>query len=613
MFTNPTGLLAFAALPVIVIIYYFRRRFKPRVVSALFLWQVRDRVPAAGRKWEKFRGGASFWLEMAAAALMALAIAGLRGCGDGRSVHFVAVLDGSASMGASDLNINIREKALAEARRRIEALPADATVTLMMSARLPVMLAGPGALRAAALESLQKFEPLRPGHDPATALAMARQFAGEGAVTFITDHPAPAGASEFIEWVSVGSPMENHGFTHAVRLADHAFFTIGNFAPSARTLQFKLAAGDRILAEKSLEVPAGGRKNISVKLPADAPAVEGILEADALDADNHARLAPVPRRMVSVFVDSSLDGKECVALGLATNTTGSRTDKLLTIAADTREADSAGSAHLLITKDVPAGGRAWTLRVRAPGEKREDWYGPWLVDKRHALMEGVTLQGVRWTGDPEYKLSGYSVVSIANFPLITETRDGARRHYNINLDAARSTLAQTPDWPIFLNNLVEARRAELPGAQSTNILVDELFTWRTDDPGEFRVEGPGFERDFRGSPVLSVDGMSRPGFYKFIKKGRAESAQAGGESGNNSNIKKDGKSEELCNFTVNFMDAAESDLSGCASGLRAANAAASTGDAPVSAAGTLLIAGALACALLDWLLLSRRARAGVII
>jgi hypothetical protein len=43
MFATPLGLLALLAIPAIVAIHLFRRRFPVRPVAGLFLWQIRRR------------------------------------------------------------------------------------------------------------------------------------------------------------------------------------------------------------------------------------------------------------------------------------------------------------------------------------------------------------------------------------------------------------------------------------------------------------------------------------------------------------------------------------------------------------------------------------------
>ena len=78
MFANPLGLLALLAVPAVVALHLYRRRFEPRPVSALFLWGADDRAPVAGRKREPLRTSVSFWCELLAVALLALAFSGPR-------------------------------------------------------------------------------------------------------------------------------------------------------------------------------------------------------------------------------------------------------------------------------------------------------------------------------------------------------------------------------------------------------------------------------------------------------------------------------------------------------------------------------------------------------
>jgi hypothetical protein len=95
VFESPLGLLALLAIPAIVGLHYFRRRFRPQVVSAVFLWVDDDRTPLSGRKRERLRNSWSLWSELAAALLLALMLAGPRGC-EGRSgTHLVVIIDGS--------------------------------------------------------------------------------------------------------------------------------------------------------------------------------------------------------------------------------------------------------------------------------------------------------------------------------------------------------------------------------------------------------------------------------------------------------------------------------------------------------------------------------------
>ena len=62
-FTAPLGLLALLAIPAIVVIHLFRRRFPPRHVAGLFLWKVVQQTPQGGGRVSKLPVTASLILE----------------------------------------------------------------------------------------------------------------------------------------------------------------------------------------------------------------------------------------------------------------------------------------------------------------------------------------------------------------------------------------------------------------------------------------------------------------------------------------------------------------------------------------------------------------------
>ena len=115
---NPLGLLGLLALPAILALHLFRRRYRPTPISALFLWETLPPSTVAGRRRETLQRSPSLWLELAAALFLALALAGPRAC-SGRAEHFVAVVDGSVSMGAR----GFLERARAELVARLDRLP----------------------------------------------------------------------------------------------------------------------------------------------------------------------------------------------------------------------------------------------------------------------------------------------------------------------------------------------------------------------------------------------------------------------------------------------------------------------------------------------------------
>src|SRR5687767_9322686 len=102
IFTTPLGLLALLAIPAIVAIHLFRRRFPVRQVAGLFLWQLLRQTPEGGGKIARLPITASLILECLAALALAMILAGARLSSAAVNEHLVVLLDDSASMAATN-------------------------------------------------------------------------------------------------------------------------------------------------------------------------------------------------------------------------------------------------------------------------------------------------------------------------------------------------------------------------------------------------------------------------------------------------------------------------------------------------------------------------------
>jgi hypothetical protein len=132
---------------------------------------------------------------------------------------------------------------------------------------------------------------------------------------------------------------------------------------------------------------------------------------------------------------------------------------------------------------------AWTVRFGAPGlegatpASAADYVGPFVIEKRHPLLQGVTLGGVVWTGAvPLAAEAGRPLVSAGDVGLVVASGDPAMQAFVFNLDLERTNLLRSPDWPIVISNLVETRRRELPGPERWNYRVGEWVRVRLDRP-----------------------------------------------------------------------------------------------------------------------------------
>src|SRR5688500_18103407 len=99
-FAAPLGLLGLVAVPAVVALHLFRRRFVERRVAGLFLFSPDALASTAGRRRTRLLRTPSLWLECLAALALGLLLARPRIGSPGERAHLVVVLDGSASMTA---------------------------------------------------------------------------------------------------------------------------------------------------------------------------------------------------------------------------------------------------------------------------------------------------------------------------------------------------------------------------------------------------------------------------------------------------------------------------------------------------------------------------------
>lgn len=607
MFAHPLGLLALFAVPAVLALHLYRRRFEPRPVSALFLWRAEDTQPVSGRKRERLVRSASLWCELLASLALALCFAGPRAsCSASRSEHLVVVLDSSASMAATLEGISAAERAVTLVRSRIDALPRGSRVTLVKSGARPALIAGPAAFPSEASARLAEWSPRGAGHDLHPALALGLELAGEGRVLLVTDRFEPEAYPPRVELVSVGQPSDNWAIVHAVRTREarrgeaareRAFLTFASYARAPRALEVRLSAAGRELARHQVELAARDRAHLAFDVPEGIAELEVRIPEDALAIDNVVQLVPPAPRTLALH--STLGAEWEQALGLADP--GERNiARWLALVPQATAADALDTAHLALTRGPELGAASWNLSFEPQGSARRDLIGPFLVERGHPVLNGLTLDGVVWSIDPELALAGIPLVLAGNQPILTEERRGARVLWRINLDPTRSSLQRSPDWPILLANLAEARRAELSGPVRTNLVVGESLRYRpgSELAGDEReklalyvLAGPrgapeAARREVQALEEVIVDGLDAAGLYELSHAGRT-----------------------VATFALSFVDSAESDLSTALPGKRDSEDANAAVDTALSWFEYALLALALAALLFDWWFLQRGLRA----
>jgi hypothetical protein len=511
-FGFPLGLLALSALAPLAAAYFLRRRQKPRVVSALFLWRSPSQRAQAGPRFERFSREASIVLEALAVIAAALYLADLRLGASVEQRHLVLVVDGSLSLSARPPTGKPIAERVRDAAARAVTEEGATLVTVVESGAHPRILAGPQAPATAALSALEGWTPMGAAHDLVPSFLLGRELAGGNQrLWFFTDGPLPEGVAvpPQVQVVEVGEKLDNVALVSAQRRdeADLAQVTVrvASFAatPRAFEVEFHGPAADATRSggadkKEKVELAPGASAVLRVSFR-NASAIEVRLPDDALAADGHATLLPSPVAQVRASVLAGLGPAETAALS-----------RFLDVAAGvTRDVTPEAPAELTFG---PLGSAA-RVRFGAPGAQRT-FVGPFFTQKGHPVLDDVGFGGVLWTAGQNPP--GRPLVTAGDATLVSEDDDGT---LYLNIELARSNLQRTSAWPILMANVLRRGRQAHPGLPKHQLMLGEEVPVVTEPGARFVLKGPGGERPVLGAGAVQLPPLAAPGRYTLERDG----------------------------------------------------------------------------------------------
>lgn len=501
--TIPLALFALASVPALVSIYWLRNRFRSQTVSSLLLWQ--DVMPAreGGLRMQKLQTPLTFFLELLALALLALAATDPRVEVEEARRPLAIVLDDSYSMTAGGEE-SPRQRAIDAATKQLAA-EGDAPVTLIAAGLSPQVLLEKGTA-AEARARLEAWRCVAPGADLQRAIALASDMSyGRARVLVLTDHPPTNELGDGrVRWRSLGRPTSNVAFVNAVRSAedDRVLLEVQNASDESVTASLTING-----QAQSLRLAPRERRRLWVQAAAGRP-LTAELGADAVAVDNRVVLLPEERDPVRVRLALG-EGLLDEALRSALEATGrvqlvaDREDLVITTQAEGRPADA----------------ESWVVRFVGDAGESTAYVGPFVTDRAHALTQGVSLAGVIWSASPPdagQPATGRPVVMAGNTPLVTELEHPfEQREVVVRLRPELSTLISTPSFPAMVWNLVDWRARAMPGLERSNVrLGAEVRLSTPRDTAAVTLSAPsGEERTLAATDREVHVGIDSPGVY----------------------------------------------------------------------------------------------------
>lgn len=329
-FLTPLFLLFGLLAGPIILLYMLRLRRREVLVSSTLLWRKLLRDREANAPWQRLRRNLLLLVQLLILAALVLALA--RPFVPVPSVatgNVVVLLDGSASMQATDVAPSRFAVAQDEVATLIRRLRGDDQMTLILVTHTPTVLAAATTDRTALQAALAAAQP---GSGPANwpaALALAAGAAqgfADAQVVLVSDGGLPPDVPPLpveVVYVPVGERDENLGLAALATRADadgvQLLAAVDNYGSAEQSALLNLDVDGTLFDARRVTVPPGATRHVTWQLPADLSVVSAYLtdqDNDFLALDDRAWAVHQggARSRVQVITDGNLFLEQVYAL-----------------------------------------------------------------------------------------------------------------------------------------------------------------------------------------------------------------------------------------------------------------------------------------------------------
>ena len=485
-FLFPFALVWLLSIPVLVWLWRLAStRHHIRVPSLVPFEHLAKRSPRRRRRvivnW-------LFWLQLAALASAALALAqpAIRQ----HAATTLVIVDTSASMEAEGRGGSRWDQARRALKTRVARKSPTERWFLIATAPVVPLTPEPTSEGSVLVRAIDDARVQRLGGNLSTAARLGRALLGgdPDRILVVTDEPPPQEPlPDMVEWISVGQPRANVGLVgvdaqgaFCGREAPRVVATIQNFSNEPASITLSAFHERQRLSDISDELPPGGRRAITLSLPAVTGAVELRLTVprDGLKADNHARVRVSSHGPLPVWLRASSP-----AIARTVSRWLAACDGLIW------SADAAPEGpHLLVTDEEAASADTPSLRFDPPRAPQAS-VSRWLVAAEHpigAYLSPLERVSAAINPRPEETASGIPVVQALvqgrRVPVILAQDHGARQVI-LRLDPS-ATPQSTPVLLAFYNSLRWLMADGVPAGDNfidplESNLLTPASTWRS--------------------------------------------------------------------------------------------------------------------------------------
>ena|GEM_PF-643021 len=302
-FLNPWGALGFLLVPVLILLYMLKQRYKEEHIPSIFLWKQVATQWEASTPWQKWRKNILFFLQLSAIIFLTLALMKPVWRGEGIGQNSIVILDVSMSMQARENNQHREtgetrfESAKTKIENLIKQLHRAEEMTLIISGAQNELLILKSKEQAELLQILNSVKVQNGTNDIEEAIQLARSVASKETAEMIyvfTDRAiASTGENVIVQNEAVGSEnIAISNLSYSFNNADETLSVLGllyNYGQT-KTVAAELWADGQLLDIKDITLESDSAGNIIFDgIDNTIKTLSLVIEEDdALKADNTA-------------------------------------------------------------------------------------------------------------------------------------------------------------------------------------------------------------------------------------------------------------------------------------------------------------------------------------
>lgn len=544
IFTNPSGLWALSAIPIILAIHLLQRKAQSLKTTTLFLLEKNRYEAMHGRRLDRIRNSLPLWMQLIAILLTTWLLLQPR-FPVSQQIHRIAiVLDGSASMIVS--KARLQQQLSMELKKWEQASHNCEFIVLESTPDQPPLYLGTSMEEM--MTAIKKWEPMAGETDPTTTLRLARSLVtNQGTVAYLTD-TIPSHLPSNVIVLSMGKKIINAGFTGISFDTNNGELiwrvNLQNYSddPVTRTWQLKTNAHAATMP-KTIELPPRRLITLQGTFPKNADRLMLVLSGDEFPLDDQIFFVPPAPKKINLSYEkpfAPLAGKLIRAIEGVVADENQPTDVTIR-SIDPLNPQNYEDNSLIFLRDETQG-----TKYRAGG----------IIAAKHPWMDGLNWQSLVVRDEIGMDLQPRDEILLRqnNRPLIVyrhssdqPSNQTAKQQLLFHFDPNHSNLENQPAWIVLLLRFLDHLRNEKIGyfrdqyelsqpitlAMHSSESDDAIIHMQIDLMGNIITENK-IEQNHK------IKTAAQPGFYRYAIGNR-----------------------KMIDLANNFADTRESDFQSC--------------------------------------------------